>query len=92
MMKLSLRSPPAPSVEIGERERMSIGIGPVTVVHYEGEIYEGDYDVTPDFTTQTLETAQKIMTDDVTVEPIPVYRTSNPQGGKTIYIGGILDG
>ena len=33
--------------------------------------YEGPYEVTPDFDTQTLETAQKLMLDDVTIEPIP---------------------
>lgn len=54
--------------------------------------YTGDYEVTPNFDTQTLETARKNMIDDVTVFPIPVYRTTNPTGGKTVFIGGNLNG
>lgn len=67
-------------------------IGNVRIIHTEGDIYDGEYEVTPNFETQILETAQKTMIDDVTVEPIPVSRTSNPEGGKTIYIGGNLNG
>lgn len=65
-------------------------VGGQTVI-IDGEHYMGEYEVTPDFNTQVLETAQKMMDDDVTVHPIPVHRTSNPYG-TTVYIGGILDG
>lgn len=51
--------------------------------------YIGEYDVTPKFEQTILETKDKTMTDDVTVRAIPVSRTSNPSGGKTIYIGEI---
>ena len=53
------------------------------------ETYDGTYEVTPTFSKQTLNTYNKLMTDDLTVRPIEVIRTSNPQGGKTIFIGGI---
>ena len=53
------------------------------------ETYDGTYEVTPTFSRQTLNTCNKLMTDDLTVRPIEVIRTSNPQGGKTIFIGGI---
>lgn len=56
------------------------------------DAYAGEYEVTPDFETQTLETAKKSMAKDVTIFPIPVYRTTNMTGGKTVFIGGILDG
>lgn len=50
--------------------------------------YTGAYKVTPQaFTDQTLNTKSKSMTDDVTVEKIPVYETSN-EYGTTINIGG----
>lgn len=53
----------------------------------EHETYEGAYVVIPMVDTeQTLLTADKIMSDDVTVRAIPYYETSNPYG-KTIYIG-----
>lgn len=54
--------------------------------------YTGDYIVDPDFATQTLETKEKYMLDDVTVNPIEVARVSNPAGGRTIYIGGEING
>lgn len=50
--------------------------------------YTGDYVVTPLAWEETvLPTYGKLMTDDVTVLEIPYYRTSNPQGGDTIFIG-----
>ena len=56
------------------------------------ETYNGAYIVDPDFTGETLETRGKMMRDDVTVKPIEVARVSNTQGGKTVYIGGIING
>lgn len=53
------------------------------------DTYDGTYEVTPTFSKQTLNTYNKLMTDDLTVRPIEVSRTSNPQGGNTIFIGGI---
>ena len=52
------------------------------------ETYDGTYEVAPTFSRQTLNTYNKLMTDDLTVRPIEVSRTSNPQGGNTIFIGG----
>lgn len=52
------------------------------------ETYDGTYEVIPTFSRQTLNTHDKLMTDDLTVRPIEVSRTSNPQGGNTIFIGG----
>ena len=56
-----------------------------------GDPYLGPYVVDPTFREQTLETRNKLMTDDVTVNPIEVSRTSNPAGGITVYIGGIIN-
>ena len=49
--------------------------------------YEGEYEVTPQLTAQTLETEEKMMRHDVTVHEIPVTRTTNPHGGQTVVIG-----
>lgn len=57
-----------------------------------GEPYDGPYTVTPDFETQELATKDKILKDNVTVDPIAVARVENPSGGKTIFIGGIFNG
>ena len=57
-----------------------------------GEPYDGPYTVTPDFETRELATKDKILKDNVTVDPIAVARVENPSGGKTIFIGGIFNG
>lgn len=50
-------------------------------------VYTGDYDVIPDpDVMQTLQTSGKQMIDNVTVQKIPYYETSNPYG-ETVYIG-----
>jgi len=37
--------------------------------------------------SQILRTNDKIMTDNVVVEPIPYYETTNDAGGYTVIIG-----
>ncbi len=49
--------------------------------------YDGEYSVTPRFYEQTLETREKLMIDDVTVEIIPAHEVTNPSGGLTVTIG-----
>ena len=49
--------------------------------------YTGEYTVTPKIHEQTLLTAQKLMTENVMIQAIPYFETSNSSGGKTIYIG-----
>ena len=63
-------------------------------VNTQGDVvpYTGDYIVDPDFATQILGTKEKYMLDNVTVNPIEVARVSNPAGGRTIYIGGEING
>ena len=51
------------------------------------EIYDGTYIVTPKIVEQTLYTAGKQMTDDVTVLAIPFYSVDNQQNGQTVIIG-----
>lgn len=52
----------------------------------EYEAYKGSYSVTPKVYEQYLDTTNKIMKDDVTVEAIPYYETSNMKG-TTVIIG-----
>lgn len=52
--------------------------------------YEGDYEVTPSLSEEIkLETAKKLMTDDVTVKKLPRYDVANEAGGTTVYLGGM---
>lgn len=53
--------------------------------------YSGPYTVDAAFEAQFLDTKGKNMTDDVTINAIQVSRTENNAGGKTIYIGGLIN-
>lgn len=46
----------------------------------------GPYSVTPRLAEQTLATTDHVMRDDLTVEGIPSYRTTNIGGGYTVVI------
>lgn len=54
------------------------------------ETYTGEYVVDPKFSDQVVEAKNKMMLDDITVNAIKVARTSNPSGGQTVYIGGVI--
>lgn len=62
----------------------------IKVTDYDAPVYTGDTTVDPDFTGTVLQTAQKIVTNNITVNPIQVESVSNIQGGRTVYIGGII--
>lgn len=50
--------------------------------------YQGEYTVAPDFNQDiTLPTAQKSLTENITVERVPVYEVENPAGGITFILG-----
>lgn len=49
--------------------------------------YEGEYVITPKFTEQVLETKQKSMSDNVTVEKITTLEVDNEAGGVTYIFG-----
>lgn len=49
--------------------------------------YEGEYVITPKFTDQVLETKQRSMSDDVTVEKITTLEVDNEAGGVTYIFG-----
>lgn len=53
----------------------------------EVETYTGAYEITPRVDAQTLPTAQKFLTDDMKVNGIPYFVTSNTSEGETAYIG-----
>ena len=78
-----------PKIDIGvsnTHPRINVEISPGGGRRYDE--YAGPYEVYPDpVDFQILETENKLMTQNVLAMPIPFYRTSNPSGGDTIYIG-----
>lgn len=55
------------------------------------EPFGGPYEVIPKTESQTLQTADKLMEHDLTVQAIPFFRTSNQSGGYTATIAMIGD-
>lgn len=53
----------------------------------DADVYTGDYIIDPRFETQTLQTKNKWMHEDVTINEIAVSSVQNPQGGNTVWIG-----
>ncbi len=62
---------------------LTIGVGFNDCSH---EHYRGPYYVKPSFEVQTLETDEKLATDDITIDVIPVHEVSNAHG-YTLVIG-----
>lgn len=78
-----------PKFGIGPQQ-FAVGFKALQVVtQTEGDfgIYEGATVVTPQASHEVvLETAQKLLREDITVKKIPYYEVSNDSGGTTIYI------
>lgn len=52
-------------------------------------IYSGSYEVTTDcFEEQVLETANKLLSSNIIVHPVPYSETGNLSNGVTVNIGG----
>ena len=60
--------------------------GEIFTIHTE-DVYEGPYDVVPRVYEQILETKDKLMLNDVTVEIIPRSYVINQKNGFTVTIG-----
>lgn len=75
-------------LKLEEDAELELDLNGEVVLIANAEGYTGDYEVTPKTTAQELETAQKLMMDNVTVNAIPYYEVSNSQNGKTVIIGG----
>lgn len=76
------------SIFVESNQRFEFNFGQIhTVTEYVGgELYEGEYGVTPKMEEQTLLTKDKVLIEDVTIHAVPVYRVSNTSGGITVYI------
>lgn len=51
-----------------------------------GELYEGEYIITPKVTEQIIPTKEKVLAEDMTIKSIPYFDVSNNSGGNTVYI------
>ena len=56
------------------------------------DFWDGNYEITPSIISQNLDTRGKTMRDDLLINKIPYYEVSNNSFGRTVYIGGSLNG
>lgn len=67
---------------------LDVNIGKYIIIFEDAEEYDGEYVVIPLAERQTvLETAEKLLLENIVVKEIPYYETSNSAGGDTVYIG-----
>lgn len=71
-------------VAVGGRDSVTVESSPVVITPSQ---YDGPYEVTPTLPGFGMDTHGKYMRRDVTVNPIPINETSNPQNGYTVVIG-----
>ena len=92
-MGLGFQEPDSILLDITKDCPISVGITEKIVnIEDSGEYehYHGQTNIKPDFDGCVLDTHQKVLDADIIVNPIEVVRTSNPSGGKTVYIGGVI--
>ena len=92
MQRITIRNAPEQNIGVENASEQQIKFGNSHTIIIGGDPYEGEYTVNPDFIGKILRTNGKMMRDDVTVNAIEVQRVSNPSGGRTIYIGGEING
>lgn len=86
-----MRNVPHQTVNIARTAQQSVKLEQLYQIHIGGgEDYTGSYDIIPQIEAQIMPTEDKHMTDDVNIRAIPYYEVSNPQDGKTVYIGSDL--
>lgn len=91
-IELTIGEQPVVDLRIEDDVGIDLGVAEQIVVkHYDADLYTGAYEVTPDFTETVLPTRNTVLTDNVEVKPIQVESVSNTAGGRTVYIGGILN-
>lgn len=86
-LTFDLSGDPGLTFDLSSDDALTIGI--TTPTYLDVISYDGTTDVSPDFNGVTLETAHKLLTEDIIVRPIQVENVSNTSGGVTVYIGGI---
>jgi hypothetical protein len=91
-LTIEVRNAPKQSIYVGiaNAPTQEVNIKQDTIivpVYKDAPPYEGDYVVTPKVSEQTLPTADKLLSEDVTVKKIPYFEVSNESGGNTVFIG-----
>ena len=68
-------------LHVGSSDAAALSVGGEV---YSPDIYRGEYEVTPSQSEQVLETANKLLRENVVVAPIPCYYGLITYNGSTI--------
>lgn len=100
-ISVSIHKPRSVNAQILKPKRVDVSVARMRKIHVafpyariqvsDANAYMGPYDVVPTADGLTLETARKLMTQDVDIRPIPIYEVSNTSGGTTVYIAATVD-
>ena len=71
---------------IFNEDKMHVGFQQVQTITEPSNPYDGQYSIRPKINEQILPTKDRLLSENVVVQAIPVIRTSNTSGGITIYI------
>lgn len=83
-IKVNIQKEKQLTVTAAKKGEIAISLGNIIIEQSNAEEYDGDYHVIPQaFHAQTLDSANKIMREDVTVAEIPYFAVSNEEGGIT---------
>ena len=70
-----------------EAQNALSGIVGAKTINIGGKPYEGEYEVTPKFNLQKLNTKGAILQENIIINQISVNKVANNAGGNTIMIG-----
>lgn len=86
VVKFKIREDATVKFSVSEDDKQTFKIDSAIIIAETGT-YDGPYVVTPKaFDNQTLNTKNKVLSDDVQVLKVPKYETTNLSGGYTVYI------
>lgn len=86
-MKLTINDKKNIDLDINNGKSVNIGGLEDSIFTYQAPVYEGEYNVIPKaYEEQVLQTKEKTLLENVTVQKVPFYEISNAGGGTTVYI------
>ena len=86
MLRLTIQQDAALALTVGQNPVLGVSVAE-SIRGGDYPDYTGAYEVTPTTAAQTLETQNRVMAENVTVNEIPYYETTNESGGYTVIIG-----
>lgn len=70
-VELDVSSPQIVPMSMENVKIIGMGIETAIVRNIEGDVYEGEYTITPSQSSQVLQTSRKVCNRNITVNPIP---------------------